>query len=467
MPDTVPRFDPSSPPPETAFLSGPERKPAWWCWPLILFSLIPFGWLPSLAPPSGSGRAGGVETRNLDQSDLALLKVQGQIVIATSKLNPAASIDALDDLAELAADDRSLAALALLESFIAPDSPRPGGTIARLSEEASPELVTVARAAVTEGIGQEQREALRLHLGWFADLARGPGLTPPPLDQEIRTRSFVVLGTMSLLVMACMIGLLTGAVLLILYFRHVRTGHAVNAFDPGKKPVNLLLECFSLYLGIMTAGSLAAVYWHSAFSMISYGAAVVIPLLWPLLRGVAWRDFSAAVGLHRGKGWWREIGAGVVGYPGVLAIASIGIFLTLILTLLGGQLGGTDPADGGGTAVGPETHPIVGWIYEGSIWTRLACLLLASGFAPLFEELFFRGALQRYFRGRFRFFPSALLTGVIFAALHPQGFYAIPALAGIGIGFSLLREWRDSLIAPMVAHAINNGVLVGLLWWIL
>ena len=26
---------------------------------------------------------------------------------------------------------------------------------------------------------------------------------------------------------------------------------------------------------------------------------------------------------------------------------------------------------------------------------------------------------------------------------------------------------RDSLIAPMVAHSINNGVLIGMLWWIL
>ena len=56
---------------------------------------------------------------------------------------------------------------------------------------------------------------------------------------------------------------------------------------------------------------------------------------------------------------------------------------------------------------------------------------------------------------------------MIFAALHPQGVFAIPALAGIGIGFSLLREWRDSLIAPMVAHAINNGALVLMLWWVL
>jgi len=434
---------------------------------VILFSLVPLGWVLSHTPPVESEREEAEVAQTLDQSDLALLKMQGQIVIATSKLNPSASVDALGDLAEVATDDRSIAALALLESFIDPESARPGETLTRLSDEAASDLAAAVKAAVENGIGGEERETLRSHLGWFADLARAPGLAPPPLDQEIRARSFVVLGTMGLLVMVGILGLISGAVLLILYLRHVKIGHAVNAFDPGRRPVNILLECFALYLGIMTLGSLAGVYWHSSLSMISYGAAVVIPLLWPLWRGVPWREFSAAVGLHRGKGWWREMGAGVVGYPGVLAIASIGIFLTLFLTLLGGQLESGSDIPGGEAPVGPETHPIVGWIYGGSVWTRLACLLLASGFAPLFEELFFRGALQRYFRGRFRFFPSALLTGVIFAALHPQGFYAIPALAGIGIGFSLLREWRDSLIAPMVAHAINNGVLVGMLWWVL
>ena len=38
---------------------------------------------------------------------------------------------------------------------------------------------------------------------------------------------------------------------------------------------------------------------------------------------------------------------------------------------------------------------------------------------------------------------------------------AIPALTMMGVGFSCIREWRDSLIAPVTAHAINNGLLVG------
>jgi len=332
------------------------------------------------------------------------------------------------------------------------------------------ELAELTGTAVREGVGEEERETLRKHLGWFAELARGPGLSAPSREDSIRTRSFVVLGVMGTLVILVGCSFMAGVVLLILHLRRIQSGESVNAFVPSRSLGGVLLECFALYLGIMTVSALVAAFLGSAVGVAGYGLAVVIPLLWPRWRGISWREFRLAVGLHRGRGFWREIAAGCVGYLGVLAIASIGIALTLMLSLVAnvfnGSVGGAEGAMNPAPA-GPEVHPVVGWIYEGDLWVRLACFALAAGFAPVFEEIFFRGAMHRYFRGRFRFLASALLTGVIFAALHPQGFFAIPALAGIGVGFSLLREWRDSLIAPMTAHAINNGCLVGMLWWML
>ena len=55
------------------------------------------------------------------------------------------------------------------------------------------------------------------------------------------------------------------------------------------------------------------------------------------------------------------------------------------------------------------------------------------------------------------------MGGFIFAVIHPQGLLAVPALTAMGFGFALLREWRDSLIAPMVAHALNNGMIVAMI----
>lgn len=472
--------DPAPPagPPELPAAAGgslelpcPESggKAAWWCWPLIVFALFPFSWFDQDPAPGGESPA---PTHN--PSDLAIFKMQGQVVIATFRLNPVAAKEALEDLSELAADDHSVAALALIECFLQPDSPRVEPLLQRFSKGVPDDLATATEAAVSDGVDEAMREELRDHLGWFADLARGPGLAAPPQDEAIRVRSLIVLGAMGLVFTAGMIGILVGGVLLFLHHRRLVEGKTVNAFVPGRGPAGVLLECFALYLGIMTVGALVGAYLYEPFSIISYVAAVVIPLLWPRVRGVSRADFNAAIGFHRGKGWGKEIAAGAVGYLGVLAIASIGISLMLLMTMIAGyfQEGGSSLLPGGGGEsgggpVGPEAHPVVGWMYHGDFWTKLACLGLAAGFAPIFEEIFFRGALHRYFRGYFRFFASALLTGVIFAALHPQGFFAIPALASIGIGFSLLREWRDSLVAPMVAHAINNGALVLMLWWIL
>lgn len=452
----------------------PRRRPAWWAWPVILLSLVPFDWF--FAPPSPAndkeGRSDAAHAVG-DSSDLALLKLQAQVVIASAKLDPAASVSSLDDLADTINGDRMIAALALLEAFLQTDAARVPALLERFSPEVPEDLAQVTEEAVKSGVGDEEREELRRHLGWFADLARGPGGSMPPRDSEIRSRSFVVLGTMGLALVVVSMALLAGLVLLILHLRNVQAGTTRNFYEPTPLLRHLLLECFALYLGIMSGSALLSVWLGAGVGMAGYGLAVLLPLLWPLFRGVAWREFRLATGLHPGKGWWREIVAGAVGYLGVLAIASIGIALTFFLTLLGGWVeglessGAVEASFGRGGSPGPETHPVVGWIYEGDFWVRLACLGLAAGFAPVFEELFFRGALQGYFRGRFGFLASALFTGLIFAALHPQGFFAIPALAGIGVGFSLLREWRGSLVAPMVAHAINNGSLVLMLWWLL
>ena len=52
---------------------------------------------------------------------------------------------------------------------------------------------------------------------------------------------------------------------------------------------------------------------------------------------------------------------------------------------------------------------------------------------------------------------------MIFAAIHPQGWAAIPVLGCIGFNLAMIRQWRGSLIAPIAAHALNNGAILTLL----
>jgi membrane protease YdiL (CAAX protease family) len=82
-------------------------------------------------------------------------------------------------------------------------------------------------------------------------------------------------------------------------------------------------------------------------------------------------------------------------------------------------------------------------------------------FTPVVEEVFFRGMLYRHLRDRRSRLVGALLTTGVFALCHlPPGRWLTMILAGIVL--AALREWRGSLIAPIVAHAASN--LAVLLW---
>ena len=449
------------------------RRAAWWSWPVIAVSTVFIAWGVNFFQPSAESELAETELAPVASSaDLALLKIQAQIVIASAALDSVAAETALAELRAQATDDRTIAAIALLENFVAGEVGTENRTLNKMAADSSSDVLELTRAAVSEGVDSEQRDALRSYLGWFAELAPGPGLEDSPKAEKIRSKSVAILAGGGVMLSLVVLALIAGAILLFIHVHRWSAGVAVNRFDPARLPAGIMLECFALYLGLMVIGEMAATFIHPSMQIVGYGMSVVVPLLWPMMRGVRWRDFRIALGLHKGAGVLREIGAGFVGYLGMLSIASVGIFLTLMLTFGLALFGGGGSEIAGETAgsqapVTPHTHPIVGWLYEGDFKDRLMCLLLASGFAPLFEEIFFRGAMHRYLRKRMRFFWAALVTSLIFAALHPQGLVGIPALAAVGIGLSFIREWRDSLIAPMVAHAINNGLLVGVLWAVL
>lgn len=447
-----------------------DRAAGWWSWPVIVLSVITVGgsvfFESSRDGKSGSDGASTSEVRGFKASDLALMKLEGQMVIAASIADPKEARKSLEGVRDQVRGDGMVAAFLLLEDFVSRGKEwEDEGKPPSWNEEAS-SLRDLTERAIASGVTAEERESLEEKLGWFSELAVDQETGEVPQGASIRMHSMLVLAAVGVIFLGAVFSVLTGVTLLFLLLKKQRDGAQLLAFSKEGIPRGICLECFAIYLGTMAVGEIFVNRMPVGFSPVVYLLAVVLPLVWPLVRRVRWKEFLNSIGWHKGKGVLREVGAGFVGYTGVLAIASVGIFLTLVLVFVVTQIqsaGMTGEGKGAdSSSVGPVTHPIVGWIYEGGLKERLLCLLLAAGFAPLFEEIFFRGALHRYLRGALKFFPAALITSLIFAALHPQGWMGIPALAAIGIGFSLLREWRDSLIAPMVAHAINNGVLVGL-----
>src|SRR5690606_38115484 len=89
--------------------------------------------------------------------------------------------------------------------------------------------------------------------------------------------------------------------------------------------------------------------WAPAVGLGLQWSLLLIPF-WPLVRhrfsprleGMHAQRFAGTVGLHRGRGFWREVGAGVLGYLAGVPVFVAGIALTLVLVTVWTSLTGGD-----------------------------------------------------------------------------------------------------------------------------
>jgi uncharacterized protein len=75
--------------------------------------------------------------------------------------------------------------------------------------------------------------------------------------------------------------------------------------------------------------------------------------------------------------------------------------------------------------------------------------------APPIEEFFFRGFLYQALRNRLGVWGGALLSGVIFGAIHFKPEFLVP-LAILGTILALLFQKTNSLWPCILVHALNN-----------
>lgn len=109
----------------------------------------------------------------------------------------------------------------------------------------------------------------------------------------------------------------------------------------------------------------------------------------------------------------------------------------------------------------PEHPATVKLIDNPSLIVILGTFFSAVVLAPIFEEIFFRGALLPAAIGALKSrFWGFVLVNLAFAVIHPTGVPAWPALAATGIASSLVIYRSGSLRASMLMHALHNGTIL-------
>lgn len=333
--------------------------------------------------------------------------------------------------------------------------------------------IELVRRMVTEGtaaLSEEEKVGLGARHGWFADLAMTRGLkeSDPARAAVLRGGGAIVVTVLAGMALAG-IAFVTGCVICVLAIVGLSHRRFRPAFVPPAPGGSVFVETVAvfvmLFLVVMKIGFTAVVAampeppeWIDAAGLLAQWALVVVPL-WPLLRRVSFADLRARIGWHSGKGVMQEVGAGMYAYlaglPLLVFSMAVSVVLMLVYQLIMSGLFNRPEA-------GPPPNRVAEMISSVSGWKLVLLFSLATVWAPLVEESLFRGALYRALRTGMGVVWAALFSAVAFGVMHGYAFFLLMPVITLGFIFALTREWRGSLIGPMVAHGLHNASVLTL-----
>ncbi len=313
-------------------------------------------------------------------------------------------------------------------------------------------------------LSDSQAAKLEATMGWFGELLNSTDEANPTFEAALESSAWTIALAMCALLVLGAVAAIGGFVWLVIVAAKW-AGGKISA--PLAEPIHTpstLPWIFAGWFGLTLLLSIGVALIATRAGRLDGGLPLVLQLasmLLPLValligrrRGVSWSQVCHDVGLHCGRGFWREFFYGftvwATAIPMVIAGAMIAFVLSLLLS--------AEFAD--------AEHPLPEAIAQGSLSTRLVLLFLAAVAAPVVEEIVFRGVLFRHLRdlshtwGRgLSFVVAALGSSFVFAAIHPQGILFIPILGALAFAFCLAREMRGSLISCIVAHGFHNGLI--------
>jgi membrane protease YdiL (CAAX protease family) len=410
-------------------------------------------------------------SRTMDvQEGLARASQWEQRLFAWTTGNPdserAQAIDWYRELATSSEDPVVPLQLAILQA----ESGHVGQAILSASEWANaedplPRYAELVLAAYGEGstYGAESYDNMQAELaeivpaGWFYDrvaerLARRAGNVAlaesiraqagPRVDRQFSrawTLTWIELGAMAL----------GTAVLLWLLVKRNTVSRLVRLHDPGVPPPwPGGVDAAVLLRGGAIGAILTAVFLLYASPENASLRALAIPMTNVPLLALAYYHLFRPSGMTFEEGFGLEIGWNRTGrlIMAVLAAVAAGLWGEWVM----------DRA--------AETWHLTShwaeWFDADLVWASPALTAISLveyvAFAPVFEELAFRGLLFAILRRKFRFLPAAIISASIFAIAHGYGLVGFVSVLWSGVLWAWIYEKTGSLLPGILAHAINN-----------
>ncbi|HEX2393074.1 MAG TPA: type II CAAX endopeptidase family protein [Solirubrobacterales bacterium] len=167
-----------------------------------------------------------------------------------------------------------------------------------------------------------------------------------------------------------------------------------------------------------------------ALQLITAATFFAAPFVLASMKGAGGREAAERLGL-------RPFGSEAVAWMGV----AVGVYLAFsaLYVAIIGEPEQTDIAEN-----------------FGAVPFQVLLIVIA---APISEEICFRGMLFGGLRERLASVPAALISAVIFGALHAfTGIEVVPPLIVFGLILAFLYEKTGSIVPGIILHMLNNSV---------
>lgn len=111
----------------------------------------------------------------------------------------------------------------------------------------------------------------------------------------------------------------------------------------------------------------------------------------------------------------------------------------------------------GGTSENTKTQSLQSNM---GILSFLIAFVSAAIISPIYEEIFYRGFLYRWFRVKWGVPAGILLSSSVFMLVHIPSYNTLPVNFLTGVIFSWTYEKTGSIYPGMIIHGVFNGIAV-------
>ena len=149
---------------------------------------------------------------------------------------------------------------------------------------------------------------------------------------------------------------------------------------------------------------------------------------------------------------WQSIGFNTFQtsyWKSIISWTSLLIVVSVVIVILMDLLGGTT-----------ENTKTESLQNNMGIWTILIAFVSAAIISPIYEEIFYRGFLYRWFRVKWGVPAGILLSSFVFMLVHIPTYNTLPINFLSGVIFSWTYEKTGSIYPGVIIHAAFNGIAV-------